>query len=88
MAMDEKTLAEIDACVAESYARAQNGSGPITVAEVHRAVLVAEVGRLRNEIAAVSVGVVIVAGGYSPGAQRDYLLSLNRAIKTILGETK
>jgi len=88
MAMDEKALAEIEACVAESYARAQNGSGPSTVVEVHRAVLVAEVRRLRNEIAAVSVGVVIVAGGYSPGAQRDYLLSLNQAIKAILGETK
>jgi hypothetical protein len=46
--MDEKTLKEIEGCVAESYARAQNGSGPITVAETHRAALVAEVRRLQN----------------------------------------
>lgn len=53
-------------------------------ARASEAALVAEVRRLRNEIAAVPVGVVIAAGSNPPGKQQDYLLFVNQTIKKIL----
>jgi hypothetical protein len=93
--MDDKTLAEVKARAATCAKRfcpeihdrfPDQGLRDLNTLVLRDVpALVAEVERLRNEIGAVSVGVVLVAGASPPGPQQDYLLRVNRTIKGILG---